>query len=129
MEKMNTKIILSSFKIATAVSCCWIIMVGDHIGGPLWMFIVFGLFSMHLSWMLWSIAYIGIIGLFIRSAFNPSRKIDLILFLSSGAAFIILFKRELLHTTHFRSDPFIWTSGIFAVLLFLTISYIYFFEE
>jgi len=34
-----TKTLISSLKIATVISFCWIIIGGDHVAGPLWMFL------------------------------------------------------------------------------------------
>lgn len=114
---------LRFLKIATAFASCWIIVGGDVLGGPLWTFVLLGLISKQWKSILFSIAFIGVIYLFAKSAFNNSRKWDLPLFLIGGVA--IDFCSLLFQGSSYPLVYFLITLGIFNTLWLVTVYFIY----
>jgi len=114
--------LLRSLKLATVISFCWIIIGGNVIGGPLWMFIFLGLFSKEIIWTSYSLLGIIIITLFVYSIFHPRRTRDVFLFSAVGAIFIVPVGRQLIFH---RLDIFFWMPLLFLTLSMVTTISIY----
>ncbi len=118
-QKMSNKTILKSLKLATAFAGCWIFFQGDVLGGPLWVFVLVGLISKYWEAIVQSVAFILVICLYIESAFNPSRKWDLLLFTISGVVFDFLVLR--FQGFDYTRSYFLYTFGIYNALWISTI--------
>lgn len=115
---MSSKVILTFLKLGTTISYCCIITGGEHIGGPIGIFLLFGLFSMQFLSTVISVLLIVIICSFIWSAFNPRKKADLVLFLSGGIAFLLPLLFE--HLRYPAFHVYMWTLWVFIVLWIVT---------
>lgn len=119
-EMFNSKKLLPFLKLSTAISYCCVIAAGDHVGGPIGIFLLFGLFSMHFLSTVISIFFMLILCLFIWSVFNPQRKRDMILFFAGGVVLLLPILIE--HLTYLAFHVEMWTLYIFLTTWILTLT-------
>jgi hypothetical protein len=122
---MFTKQILILLKLATVISYCCIIILGEIIGGPMGVFILLGFFTYNLLETLFSVIFTGIIFTMIFSAFRPKRKRDLVIFILGGIILQMPLIWLLIDSTYLDLEYFFWTAGFFTVIWITTITGIY----
>ena len=117
---IKSKKLLPYLKLSTAISYCCVVAAGDHVGGPIGIFLLFGLFSMHFLSTVISIFFMLILCLFIWSVFNPQRKRDMILFFAGGVVLLLPILIE--HLTYLAFHVEMWTLYIFLTTWILTLT-------
>jgi hypothetical protein len=120
--KVITKKILPVLKVLTAISYCCIIESGDHIGGPIGIFLLLFLFSMEFTLTIAAITLGTVLFLFVYSSFRPNNKTDLYLFLIGGAILLAPFLWQLIKIHgNLNLNVTTFTVGLFAILWLATV--------
>jgi hypothetical protein len=125
---MKTQLLLMALKISTVISYSLIFMEGEHLGGPLIIFLLLGIFfDRDVITNIVAILDILLLAYFVYSSFVPKRKMDMLVF-SSGILILILpiiqEQLYLMKNSNFTDGKvFIITSSFFLVTFFITIMF------
>jgi len=107
-------------KVATVVSYCFIWMSGEHIGGPVGLFLALTLLSSSYVNIAASLIIIATLFLMVRSIFKPRKAADIYLFSIGGLLLAAPLIQQVIYISkypHFIN----WSLFAFTSLLFLSI--------